>query len=181
MYAVPKEKYDAFLAGACKGDIKYTRQINQLDVNDGGKVIIRNDDHIKRTAAPTNQQKMSPSKATHSSRQTDESSIRFPKTNELPPNLSMKGNREGNDSSKNSDDFWDNFNERLRILREGLPSLKDLNMQASSEFRPENNSPPSDMEQNLDRTIPSDNSQTPPINSQPMPSVKPSSNSDMGE
>ena len=49
MYAVPKEKYDAFLSGACKGDIKYTRQINQLDVNDGGKVIIRNDDNNKRT------------------------------------------------------------------------------------------------------------------------------------
>ena len=49
MYVVPQDKYDAFIAGACKGDIKYTRQINQLDVNDGGKVIIRNDDNIKNS------------------------------------------------------------------------------------------------------------------------------------
>ena len=47
MYLVPKAAYDAFVLKANSGDIQYMRQINNVDVQDGGKVTIRNDDNIK--------------------------------------------------------------------------------------------------------------------------------------
>ena len=60
MYVVPQDKYDAFISGSCRGDVKYTRQINQLDVNEGGKVIIRNDDNVKNINSATSSSSFSP-------------------------------------------------------------------------------------------------------------------------
>ena len=48
MYLVPKAAYDAFVLKANSGDIQYMRQINNVDVQDGGKVTIRNDDNINK-------------------------------------------------------------------------------------------------------------------------------------
>ena len=46
MYLIPKAVYDTFLTKANSRDIQYMRQINNVDVQDGGKVTIRNDDKI---------------------------------------------------------------------------------------------------------------------------------------
>ena len=131
MYAVPKEKYDAFLAGSCKGDIKYTRQINQLDVNDGGKVIIRNDDNIKKTTAPSNQQKIpTPSPPPPPEETFPKPNNTFRKSSTEDRNYDSSTTSPGkdassSDSSEINDDFWTDFNERLRKLREGLPSERE--------------------------------------------------------
>lgn len=47
MYLIPKGAYDAFIAGGDQSNVNYTRQFNNVDVNDGGKLIIRNDDNVK--------------------------------------------------------------------------------------------------------------------------------------
>ena len=111
MYAVPKEKYDAFIAGACKGDIKYTRQINQLDVNDGGKVIIRNDDHIKNSAVSREKPPPQRKKPTFGQ-------------NIDPQNNSRKKKNDSDDSSSSSGDFLAGVDERIENLRRRYLSSK---------------------------------------------------------
>ena len=45
LYLVSKTEYDNFLNGT--NSTKYQRQVNHLEVGDGGKVVIRNDDNYK--------------------------------------------------------------------------------------------------------------------------------------
>ena len=47
MYLIPQLMYDSFLKKTDSSNVNYTRQFNSLDVQDGGKVVIRNDDHNK--------------------------------------------------------------------------------------------------------------------------------------
>lgn len=63
MYLVPKPMYDRFLkGGAQNSNPQYLRQINDVDVHEGGRVTIRNDNHIKtveRKSSPTPNQTIS--------------------------------------------------------------------------------------------------------------------------
>ena len=118
MYAVPKEKYDAFIAGACKGDIKYTRQINQLDVNDGGKVIIRNDDNIKNSTVT--RQKTPPPNSPK--RKVPSSTHNFDRG-------VYRGNKRDDDSSNSSSDssdFLTNVNSRIEALKKRFLSSNSV-------------------------------------------------------
>lgn len=52
MYMVPKTLYESFLSKSSEGNMRYVRQINNLDVTDGGKVTIRNDNTIRKSTSP---------------------------------------------------------------------------------------------------------------------------------
>lgn len=47
MYLIPQDTYDSFVSKGDKSAVSYTRQFNQFDVQDGGKVVVRNDDNVK--------------------------------------------------------------------------------------------------------------------------------------
>lgn len=53
MYMIPKSMYEAFLSKANEGHVRFVRQINNLDVNDGGKVTIRNDNNVRKSSQYT--------------------------------------------------------------------------------------------------------------------------------
>ena len=119
MYAVPKEKYDAFLSGACKGDIKYTRQINQLDVNDGGKVIIRNDDNNKKTTNISQPQVSSPREMPDASERKSEEDVR------MSHSYDPLGEREGSNRPPSPDTDFSTLEERFNQLKN--PYVADTN------------------------------------------------------
>lgn len=50
MYLIPQLEYDSYVMRAADR----FRQYNNVDVNDGGKVVIRNDDHVKQCNEKTN-------------------------------------------------------------------------------------------------------------------------------
>ena len=48
MYMVPKPLYDNFISRSGENHTRYVRQINNLDVNDGGRVMIKNDNNTRK-------------------------------------------------------------------------------------------------------------------------------------
>lgn len=147
MYAVPKEKYDMFLSGSCKGDVKYTRQINQLDVNDGGKVIIRNDDNIKNISNFGSSQEKSRSNGPSKNNETAESSVStkssISQNQFIPPNektnlgdLSFSPNLSNNimSESRNQSDNNPLYNQSVssdisNIIGERSGSIRNQNIE----------------------------------------------------